>query len=239
MKFASQSTFDVRFEWGIQAIANVCDHSGVAIIVDVLSFSTCVDIACSRGASIIPCSYADDRAPALAAERGAIVARRRGEEGYSLSPESLLNISRGTRLVLPSPNGSALSLQAKSQVVIAACFRNMRAVTASLVQQTNPITVVAAGERWNDGSLRPAIEDMLCAGAIIDNLGGSRSPEAKVAAAAYNGARDDLSEIIGECASAVELTERGFVSDVALALEVNASRCVAQLIGGAYVANSG
>jgi 2-phosphosulfolactate phosphatase len=98
------------------------------------------------------------------------------------------------------------------------------------------VVVVAAGERWPDGSLRPVVEDLLGAGAIIEGLAGSRSPEAALAAATFRAARDQLTEIVRHCASAVELQVRGFVDDVALALEVNTSRCVPRLVAGAYVA---
>jgi 2-phosphosulfolactate phosphatase len=49
-----QAVFDVRCEWGQQGILQLAPISDVVIIVDVLSFSTCVDIATSRGAIAFP-----------------------------------------------------------------------------------------------------------------------------------------------------------------------------------------
>jgi 2-phosphosulfolactate phosphatase len=236
MDYASQSSYEVRLEWGAHALQTVATNADVVVVVDVLSFSTCVDIACARGAAVLPFTYKDDRARAYARERQAELAVSRSESGFSLSPASLLSIERGTRLVLPSPNGATVSLQARAPVVLAGSFRNYGAVAAFAAAQPGAVLVVAAGERWADGSLRPAIEDLLCAGAIVDGLRRSRSPEAMVAAAAFNGVRDKLVDVVGKCASAVELRERGFAADVELALDFNVSRCVPRLVEGAYVA---
>lgn len=37
-----QSEFDLRCEWGAQGVSQLASISDVVIIVDVLSFSTCV-----------------------------------------------------------------------------------------------------------------------------------------------------------------------------------------------------
>ena len=51
-----------------------------------------------------------------------------------------------------------------------------------------------AGERWGDGSLRPAYEDLVGAGAVVDRLVGrdpslELTPEAEVAALAFRALR--------------------------------------------------
>ena len=93
-----------------------------------------------------------------------------------------------SRLVLPSPNGSAIAAAAPG-VTVAASLRNASAVAEWLSERfrgdVEPVSVIAAGERWPDGSLRPALEDLLGAGAVLSALvartGVSESPEAAAA----------------------------------------------------------
>lgn len=235
MNFATQHPYAIRFEWGIQGVRNVANSGGVTIIVDVLSFSTCVDIACSRDAQILPYQYKDETAEVFARANSALLAVGRSGKGLSLSPQSLLTIEPNTRLVLPSPNGSTLTLACKTPVVLSACLRNASAVAAYASRQRTPITVIAAGEQWDNGALRPATEDLIGAGAVIHFLTGDKSPEATVAELAFIGSKENLSSILVGCASAIELIERGFADDVQLAEDFNISSCVPRLINGAYV----
>lgn len=236
--FYDQSDFDVRFEWGLSGVRLVGGAECVTIIVDVLSFSTCVDVATSRGAAIFPYRWKDESANAYAERLGAELARRRGEPGrYSLSPESMLKVTESEKIVLPSPNGSELTTEAESLggVVIAGCFRNCGAVARYAASLGKPIAVIACGERWPDGTLRPAVEDHAAAGAIIVELPGTLSPEASAAVAVWNAARNDLGRFLTTCASGRELIERGFENDVLIAAQLNVSSTVPVLREHAYV----
>ena len=138
----------------------------MVVIVDVLSFSTCVDIATVNGAAVFPYRFNDDSARNYAQARGALLAGPRGSAcEYSLSPTGLLDIPAGARLVLPSPNGSTLSLATGATPTLAGCLRNSRAVAAYAGRIGRKVAVIPCGERWDDGSLRPAVEDLIGAGA--------------------------------------------------------------------------
>ncbi|HZS08511.1 MAG TPA: 2-phosphosulfolactate phosphatase [Blastocatellia bacterium] len=230
-----QSEFDVRCEWGESGIARLAPASDVIIIVDVLSFSTCVEIATGRGAVIIPYPWKDESARAFADSAGALLADfERSHTKYSLSPRSLTRIPGGTRLVLPSPNGSALTLKAGSTLTLAGCLRNSRAVAEAARRYGNQIAVIPAGERWDDGSLRPAFEDLIGAGAIISHLGGKWSPEARAAAAAFQNSQSEIAGLLRGCVSGRELIERGFEEDLVPASELDVSDCVPAFRDGAY-----
>jgi 2-phosphosulfolactate phosphatase len=231
----NQSEFDVRCEWGLQGVLQLAPISDVVIIVDVLSFSTCVEVATSRGAVVFPYQWRDNSAQEFAASMDAELATKRGRGRYSLSPASLLSVPQGTRLVLPSPNGSSLSLATGKTPTLAGCLRNFRAVAAAAMGYGPKIAVIPAGERWGDRSLRPSLEDLIGAGAVISCLEGRLSPEAQLAVAAYQGMHPNLESLIKQCGSGRELIEQGFEQDVDLALQLNASHCVPELTDGAYI----
>ncbi|MBD2123637.1 2-phosphosulfolactate phosphatase [Trichocoleus sp. FACHB-262] len=235
MNFFNQSHFEIRCEWGVRGVEQLAPISDVVIIVDVLSFSTCVEIATSRGAIVFPYLWNHDTAEAFAKSVDAELAGKRGSHSlYSLSPVSLSQIPCGTRLVLPSPNGSTLSLATGATPTLAGCLRNSRAVALAAMNYGQWIAVIPAGEKWQDGSLRPCWEDLVGAGAIISQLQGHCSPEAEMAVSAYRQAEPNLRCLLEKCGSGQELIGKGFAADVDLAAELNVSEAIATLRDRAY-----
>lgn len=110
----------VLSEWGLAGIAALPEHVGVLVIVDVLSFSTAVDVAVSRGAIAYPFSFAEEQGARFAAERvDAVLARPRRSAGaqYSLSPASLEHSGWDeTDVTVPQSIGSADFLPASGSV---------------------------------------------------------------------------------------------------------------------------
>jgi 2-phosphosulfolactate phosphatase len=96
--------------------------------------------------------------------------------------------------------------------------------------------VIPAGERWLDGSLRPALEDWLGAGAILRWMPGSRSPEAESAVALFARHREKLVETLDHCGSRRELYGRGHDKDKFIAGQLDVSFCVARFDGLSFVA---
>lgn len=229
----------VQCEWGWNGVATLRDRCAVLVIVDVLSFSTAVDVAASRGGVVFPFPHGDEVGAQAEADRvdARLASRKRAGDQLSLSPASLMKLDPGERLVLPSPNGSRLSLEGGQAQVIAGCLRNRTAV-ATLARELGGeggIGVIPAGERWPDGSLRPALEDWLGAGAVIDALGPmSLSAEARAAREAFRSTREYLDEALRDCLSGRELIDRGFPQDVEIALALDVSRTAPRLSDGAY-----
>jgi 2-phosphosulfolactate phosphatase len=224
----------VLCEWGPQGARKLSESCAVTVIVDVLSFSTCVDIATNRSISVYPYSGPWDKAEAFAYNHNAVLARHRGQGEYSLSPAELTTAPYTERIILPSPNGSILTLLAaeKSQV-LCGCLRNATAI-AEACARYETIGIVPAGEKWPDGSLRPSLEDWLGAGAIISHLTGSWSPEARAAAAAFEAHQDKLLETLLTIPSGVELVGLGYGQDVEIAAQYNSSTAAPQFRLPAY-----
>jgi 2-phosphosulfolactate phosphatase len=210
----------------------------VVIIVDVLSFSTCVDVAVGRGAAILPYPWRGASAEDFAAAHLAVLAGPRGTGRYSLSPASFVDVDAGVRCVLPSPNGATLAAHAAQTgaTVLAGCLRNAAAVAAAARTLGATYSVCPAGERWPDGSPRFALEDWLGAGAILRWLPGSKSAEAAGAIASFESSQHGIHALLTASGSGRELIERGFGLDVDLAARVDVSRHVPRLAAGAFTA---
>lgn len=245
--FAQPGT-GVRFDWGIAGASELGRVCAALVVVDVLSFTTSVDVAVGRGMRVHPFPWgaqADEFARRIGAV--AAVGRRKvtPERPWSLSPATLRSAPVVPDLVLPSPNGSAISAAASATglPVVAGCVRNAPAVARWLLSEgygssRAPVGVVAAGERWPDGTLRPGVEDLLGAASVLDGLAeapGGLSVEAAVALAALTGVPDVPAAIRGS-ASGRELIETGFAEDVAIAVEVGVSDVVPVLDKGVFAA---
>jgi len=241
-----QAGYDVRFDCGATTAARLSGDGSVMAVVDVLCFTTAVSVAVERGCSAVYAApAAGPRAARLARSIGAALAVGRedatNERPWSLSPAALHRAPPVPRLVLPSVSGSAITGAVRG-VGVAACLRNAGAVGSWLARRvidaTSPVTVIAVGERWPSGALRPALEDLLGAGAVIAALvarkaGLRLSREASAALALYS-STVSVPDAVRGCASGRELTERGYAEDVEIAVEVDADDAVPLLVDGAF-----
>jgi 2-phosphosulfolactate phosphatase len=229
-----QQPFQARMAWEPRGMLRAADRGDVVIVVDVLSFGTAVCMAVERGIRIVPVAPGPEGAE-VASKRGAVLAVRREEGEPSLSPQSFGNVASGSVVVLPSPNGSACAAAAEAGTpVFVACLRNATAVAKAASALGKPVTVIAAGERWEDGALRVAVEDMLGAGAVLAALPGAQSPEAQSAVAAFEAAKGTLHKYLSECGSGRELTERGYTGDIDCAAELDVSTVAPRLVEGEF-----
>jgi len=253
--WSNQSGFGIRFEWGVHGALAVASGAAAVVVVDVLSFTTTLSIAIDAGIEVFPYRWRDVSAAAFAASRGAVLAvgrREAGGTGVSLSPLSVRRAAEPggplavtSKLVLPSPNGAAICRQLgeAGAVVVGASMRNASAVARWVSGSARgPVAVIAAGERWPGDSLRPGVEDMWGAGAVIDALVtagiGPISPEAGVARAAYRSIGRSpataMQSALAASASGRELIEHGYGEEIPVAAQVDVSRRVPVLTGDSF-----
>jgi 2-phosphosulfolactate phosphatase len=243
----SQAPYRCRLDWGIIGTERAMKRGDIIVIVDTLSFSTTTAYAVSRGALIYPCSPSDD-VREFARRIGGETAVHRTEVPhsgrFSLSPLTFSTVNEGEKIVLPSLNGSACSNRDKetSHVLVGTLVNATgvgSAISRLLEDGNNAVTVIACGEREKlpqpTGDLRPAIEDWLGAGAIIDRLKVSKSPEARIAEAAFVGSAREIEALVWDCVSGRELRADGFGEDVKFATGLDSIDTVPVLRNGAFV----
>ena len=128
-----QPGFDSRFEWSAEGAALLARACPVVVVVDVLRFTTAVEVAVARGAVVVPRPW---------------VAGRVQADWSSLSPASLLRVPAGTRVELASPNGAMVALAAAGAVLHAAGGRSSpeaRTAVAAFLDAAGDLPGLVAG----------------------------------------------------------------------------------------------
>lgn len=217
-----QARYQVRLDWGLDALARL-EPADIVVVVDVLRFSSTVIDVIERGgevtldASAFAISINGARVTAAAAEAGA-----------------------------PGSAGPHPLEGAPAPLVLLGALSNAGAVAAAIAGEQErrgrrtSVAVIPAGELGHSGApLRFAVEDLLGAGAVIDGLAAlgidHTSPEAAVAAEAFRGLRGAARHLLTASGSGQELIERELREDVLRAAEVDASSVVPVVRDGRLV----
>ena len=211
-------------------------------------------MAVGKGTVVYPHRWPDPDVDAFAAAHDAVRAARRHEvtteHPWSLSPSHLLAAPAAARLVLPSPNGSTIAAalgraESGGVTVVAGCLRNAGAVGRwlagrGLPTEERPLAIIAAGEKWSTGELRPALEDLLGgrhhrrprtlerdpARVPLPRGGGGRR--------VWRAERHHLAETLHRSATGRHLTEGGHAPDIDVAAQFDAQDTVPILVDGAF-----
>lgn len=199
---ASQSDDRYRFEWGPNGLRALAPEATVVVVVDVIGLSTVACAVIEAGGTVVPWRREDLDPEAHARSIGAVVLH-----GEPPPVADALALPDHTTVVVPSARGAALVDAASDHGaghVLVGCLRNASAtarLARRLAGEHGGIAVIAAGARWRGatGPLRPAVEDLIAAGAVLAALDPSAavgaprcSPEAAAARDAFLGARADL-----------------------------------------------
>lgn len=202
------------------------------IVVDVFRACSTIVTALNHGArAIIPVAdmaeagrigaHMDTTTALLGGERGGMKI-----EGYALgnSPQEYVpEAVQGKTVVLNTSNGTRAVTQARGAAQIAiGCFLNVSKVIEFAWKAEHDVVILCAG---TDG--RVALEDILCAGLILNQLWADtghpeRSDAAHIALSLYAYDRDDLENALVRSNHAQRLIDLGFEEDVRYCARIDA-----------------
>ncbi len=202
------------------------------IVVDVLRACSTIVTALNHGArAVIPVADMAE-ASRISAHMGTTTSLLGGErggtkiEGYALgnSPEEYApEAVQGKTVVLTTSNGTRAVTQARGAAEIAiGCFLNVSKVIEFAWKAEHDVVLLCAGS--DD---RVSLEDILCAGLILNQLWADthhreRSDAAHIALSLYAYDKDDLTNALTRSNHAQRLIELGFEEDVRYCARVDA-----------------
>ena len=196
----------------------------VAVVIDVLRFTTCVAAALEAGATtLVPCATVEEarerRAPGdlLAGERQSlpIPGFDLGNSPREFTPERV----QGRRILTTTTNGT-LAVRAAGTGLCAALV-NRAAVAGWLARRGEPACLVCSGNRGSFGA-----DDWLAAGALVAGMreaGATLEADdaARAAEAWFLGHRDILARALALCDHGRSLVQAGLEADVDLCAQLD------------------
>jgi 2-phosphosulfolactate phosphatase len=63
-----QTAYSVRLEWGLAGASSIGADCEIAVVIDVLSFTTTLTVAADRGITVFPYPWRDERAARFASD---------------------------------------------------------------------------------------------------------------------------------------------------------------------------
>jgi 2-phosphosulfolactate phosphatase len=210
------------------------DYGGVqTVVVDVLRATSTLPAALANGALFVVARAVAEEAFAerAALERDGVAAILGGERGGNKLPgfdagNSPLEYEparvAGKAVVLCTTNGSgALEACARAAALFAASFLNAGATVKRLVRSAAPVAVVCAGK---EGA--PALEDIACAGLLVERLTAVQPYDADDAGEAarlvWKAHRRDVAALLANCRHGRYLAALGYERDLAYCARVDA-----------------
>ena len=199
--------FDIHCCWGFKLAEDILIQYDVCIIVDVLFFSTSIDLLLDtkENTQNIPVAH---------------------HFIQPFSPE---------KLSIASPVGLPLQLNLHKKTVLAGCLRNARAVAKAAMQLGNTVLVIPVGDKLSDEDFKTCSEDFIAAGAIVSYLKGDRTAESNAALDIYNSSKGNIEEMVKLSSSARQMMMNGSLPEVELACQFNKSKNVPLLEEGAWL----
>ena len=217
----------LQLEWGVDGLKSALKRKDNIVIIDQIRFSSAVVTAVALGFTIEPTSD-----------------KTRKTESFSLSPSTFFN-KAPRRVVIASPNGSYLSINAKGEKqVVYGCILNAKAVAGWIDKLNENVTLLAAGEvdveerqpflQEKERALSKdneifALEDFIAAGSIAYFSQMNKSEYCIEAQNTFAKVKDRLLEEIMDTASHRYNEARGKGRDTTDCVQLNLYKVVPKL----------
>ena len=196
----------------------------VCVVIDNLRAGTTIVAALVAGCPAVIPAETPEEAREIARARGCLLGGERnsvripgfdfGNSPLEYTPDRIA----GRPIAFTTTNGTrAMRACATAESLAVASFLNGRAAAQFLEGSENDILIVCSGT-----SGEPSIEDTVCAGMLIDSLGGAVTNEAREAVALWNRHKGDLTGMMKEVSPhGRSLVDLGLERDIDFAATLN------------------
>ncbi len=209
---------------------------GIAVVIDVLRATSTIVTALANGALCVKPVVNLARARMEKSKNTLICGERNGvkPKGFDLGNSPLEYTSDavfGKNLVLTTTNGTKAVHLVKSPRVLAGSFLNLSAVVVQLKHSEEILVVCSGQDRFI------AMEDVLCAGALIERLDRDDLGDgAKIAFQLWKGLKtSDLQQMLLDTLHGKELAKKGFAEDIVFCSQIDRFHLVPELVENRFV----
>lgn len=206
----------------------------ICILIDVLRATSVIVTALANGATCVKPALTVRQALEHRSTSNTLICGERKSvkpRGFDLG-NSPLEYSRqaveGKNIVLTTTNGTWAVEKIKCKSLYAASFLNLSAVVQRLQSQER-VTIVCAGHRG-----RIALEDVLCAGAIVATVHSQEKTDSAFIAESVWRSTRSVHEVLSTCRHGKELIEKGFSKDVEFCSNIDLYHIVPVFKDGAF-----
>ncbi len=206
----------------------------VCVLIDVLRATSVIVTALANGAvSVEPVPTLKqalakkDRDVLVCGERRSVKPK-----GFDLgnSPfEYLSDLVQGKKIVLSTTNGTRAIRRIECEILYAASFLNLSSIAHEL-KRYDSVTIVCSGQ---NGKI--ALEDVLCAGAIVALGGGTEKTDSALIAESVWRCSDSVFETLSRSQHGRELIEKGFLRDVEYCSRIDLYSVVPTFDGRSFI----
>lgn len=206
----------------------------VCVLVDVLRATSVVVTALANGAiSVEPVSTLKqalakkDKDVLVCGERRSVKPK-----GFDLgnSPfEYLSDLVQGKRIVLSTTNGTRAIRRIECEILYAVSFLNLSSVVREL-KRYDSFTIVCSGQ-----NRKVALEDVLCAGAIVALSGEAEKTDSALIAESVWRRNSSVFETLSRSQHGRELIEKGFLRDVEYCSQIDLYYVVPVFDGKSFI----